>query len=266
VIISDELARRLEYAEAVDAAGCVDAECCLSPNSNAEAKGVAGGFLTFCGTESPLTHAIGVGMHGPVSVDEVYEIEHFFRSRGAAVAIDVCPHADASLRDILCQRGYRITEFNDVLVRPLPAGELPEHPSHLEIRTAGADEEELYARTVVRGFFGRDEMTDAEYRLGRILFHMPCSNVLMAFADGEAAGCGGLSIRNRVANFFGDATLRSQRNRGSHSALIAERLRIASADGCDVATAGTQPGSTSQANYQRFGFEVAYSKITMVLD
>jgi hypothetical protein len=31
-----------------------------------------------------------------------------------------------------------------------------------------------------------------------------------------------------------------------------------------MATAGTQPGSGSQRNYQRLGFEVAYTKMTFV--
>jgi hypothetical protein len=48
--------------------------------------------------------------------------------------------------------------------------------------------------------------------------------------------------------------------------MILHRLREAVEAGCEYATAGTQPGSISQRNYQRLGFEVAYSKITMVKD
>jgi hypothetical protein len=48
--------------------------------------------------------------------------------------------------------------------------------------------------------------------------------------------------------------------------MIAERLRKAAADGCELASASTQPGTTSQRNYQRLGFHVAYSKLSMVLE
>jgi hypothetical protein len=267
MIITDELARRLEYAEAVDASGCVDAACRLDPSLGAATAAVAGGFLTFCGPESPLTHAVGTGMHGPVTPDEVREIEQFFQSRGAPVAIDICPHADPTLRDILSQRGYRMTEFNNVLVRKLPPStELPTTPENLTIRAAEADDVELYAATLVRGFFGRDEMTEDELTLGRLLFLMPSSTAYMAFIEGEAVGAGSVSIRNGVANLFGDATLSRARGRRVQSSLIAERLRAASAANCDIAIAGTQPGSVSQGNYEKLGFQVAYSKVTMVLD
>lgn len=263
MIVTDELARRLEYAEAVDAAGCVDAACRLEADCDAASSAAAGGYLTFCGVESPLTHAIGVGMHGPLTTADVDQIEQFFRTRKAPVTIDVCPHADPSLYDILCQRGYRITEFHNVLVRSLPA-ELAHSSEPILVRPAHPDELDLYAVTVVRGFFGRDEMTEEEVRLGRLLFRMPCTTGFLAIlGDGEPVGAGGLSIRNGMANFFGDATLRSARGHGAHTALIRERLRAASNAGCDLAMAGTQPGSISQRNYQRLGFEVAYTKCTM---
>jgi len=96
------------------------------------------------------------------------------------------------------------------------------------------------------------------------LFHMPCTTGFLAYISGQVAAGGGLSMRNSVASLFGDATLPKCRGRGVHRALITERLRIASAAGCDIAVAGTQPGSGSQRNYQGLGFEVAYTKITML--
>jgi GNAT superfamily N-acetyltransferase len=86
----------------------------------------------------------------------------------------------------------------------------------------------------------------------------------MAFKAGQAAGACGFSARNGIASFFGDATLTAHRRAGVHSAMIAERLRLAIEGGCELATAGTQPGSTSQRNYQRLGFEVAYTRLTMI--
>ena len=130
-------------------------------------KAAAGGYLTFCGVESPLTHAIGVGMHGPLTAKDIDEVEYFFRCRKAPVSIDVCPHADPSLYDILSQRGYRITEFNNALVRALPAdvSSPPRRNSRFVPRLTMRLKHSR--RRFVRGFFGRDEMTEAELRLGR---------------------------------------------------------------------------------------------------
>lgn len=265
MLVTDELARRIEYAEAVDAAGCVEAASRLDRNSEAAVKAAAGGYLTFCGVESPLTHAIGVGMHGPVTPNDIDEVEHFFRSRRAPISIEVCPHADPSLYDILSHRGYRITEFNNALVRALPA-DVPSPATGIEVRAASQGEIETFATTIVRGFFGRDEMTEAELRLGRLLIRMPSTTGYFAQCAGSRPVAGGcMSVRNRIANFFGDATRRDERGHGAHTALIAERLRVASIANCDLATALTQPGSTSQRNYQRMGFEIAYTKCTMVL-
>ena len=260
MIITDELARRLETAEAVDAAECAEAACTVDPDTAPAVEGANGGILTFCGPVSPLTHALALGMHGAVSEADLDHIELFFRSRGAPVVVDVCPHADPCLRDLLSARGYHISEMTNVLVRSVQGSPAPES----NVRVERADDVELYARTVVTGFFGRDEITDEEYKIGRILFHMKSATPLLAYVDGVAAGGCCFSFRNSVASFFGDATLTRFRGKGVHEATIAARLRLAAEAGCEVATAGTQPGSGSQRNYQRLGFEVAYTRVTMV--
>ncbi len=262
MIVTDDIARRLEAAEASDARACAEAATLLAPDSQAVVQEFAGGVLTFCGPTSPLTHTIGLGMQGPVTEQDIETVEHFFVSRGAAVAIDVCPHADPILREILEKRGYRISEMNNVLVRAISPALASEDIG--SIRVDKASDDHLYSRTVMAGFFGREQITDEEFRLGQILFHMPCSTPLLAYVDGEVAGGCGLSIRNGVASLYGDAVLPAFRGRGVHRAMIDERLRRAAAAGCDLAAAGTVPGSTSHRNYARLGFEVAYTKITMV--
>jgi hypothetical protein len=81
------LARRLEAAEAANARGCT------AVHPEAAVLEVAGGCAIFVGAGSPLTHAVGVGLNGAVSRAEICAMEAFFRSRGAKVAIDLCPLA-----------------------------------------------------------------------------------------------------------------------------------------------------------------------------
>ena len=62
---------------------------------------------------------------------------------------------------------------------------------------------------------------------------------------------------------FADSTIARHRRRGLHHELIAARLNEALAQGCDLATASTLPGSGSQRNYERLGFEVVYTRVTL---
>ena len=46
--------------------------------------------------------------------------------------------------------------------------------------------------------------------------------------------------------------------------MVEARLNEGLAQGCELATASTLPGSGSQRNYERLGFEVAYTRVTFV--
>jgi predicted acetyltransferase len=67
-----------------------------------------------------------------------------------------------------------------------------------------------------------------------------------------------------LAILFADSTAARYRRRGFHRELIAVRLREARTQGCDLAAASVSPGSASQRNYERAGFQVAYTKVLLV--
>jgi N-acetylglutamate synthase-like GNAT family acetyltransferase len=67
-----------------------------------------------------------------------------------------------------------------------------------------------------------------------------------------------------VALLTGAATLPDKRRRGVQSALLSSRLADAGRLGCDVAVVTTQPGSKSQQNAQRQGFELLYTRAVLV--
>jgi hypothetical protein len=267
LLITHQVARRLEMAEAEDGLAGVNAQIALNPVAEATCEPSMGGYLLFVGAGSPLTHALGLALEGPVTENDVKRMEEFYRVRGSGVAVDVSPYSDASLLEILTKRGYRISEFANVLVRQITPGEqIPESLGSPLTRLAVPSEADLYAKTVVCGFFGREEMTSEERNLGQVLFAMPDALAYFAVIDGIVAGCGQMGIHSGVATCFGDSTLLAHRRRGAHSAVIRARLAEAGARGCDLITAGTQPGSISQRDFERHGFQVAYTKVTMVLD
>jgi hypothetical protein len=249
------LARRLEAAEAANARGC-------SNGPGTAYLEMGGGCAIFVGAHSPLTQAVGLGLNGPVAQAEIRAIEVFFRSRGAKVVVDLCPLASPGLLELLADRGYRPTSFNNVLVKRLPGTEIALTP---RVRRAIADEGDLWSHTVGCGFFDQAELTTEEMDVGRAIFAMPGALCYLASSEnGEPAGAAALAVRDGVATLFADSTIGRFRRAGLHRELIAARLYEGLARGCDLATASTLPGSGSQRNYERLGFEVVYTKITLV--
>jgi GNAT superfamily N-acetyltransferase len=248
------LARRIEAAEADNARGCTAAGTPMLE--------VAGGCAIFVGADSPLTQVVGMGLNGPVSNAEIGAVEAFFHCRGAKVRLDLCPLADPGLLRELGERGYRLTEFNNVLVKRLAGTEIVLTP---RVRRAIAGETDLWSHTVGRGFFEQPELTCEEMDVGRVIFAMPEALCYLASSEnGEPAGGATLAVRGGLATLFADSIVRDFRRRGLHRELISARLNEAIAQGCDLATASTLPGSASQRNYERLGFEVAYTRVTMV--
>jgi GNAT superfamily N-acetyltransferase len=250
------LARRLEAAEAANARGCT------AVHPEAAVLELAGGCAIFAGADSPLTNAVGIGLNGRVGADEIGVLENFFRCRGAPVTIDLCPLADPEFLHALSQRGYRPTEFSNVLVKRLAATEIDFTP---RIRRALPNEADLWSYTVGRGFFDQPQLTTGEMDIGRAIFAMPSAMCYLSAAEhGEPAGGAAFAIYGGLAILFADSTIARFRNLGLQRELIAARLNEALAQGCDMASASTEAGSASQRNYERMGFEVAYTKVTLV--
>ena len=257
MVFSDlQLARRLEAAEAANARGCT------ATHPEAASTEVAGGWAVFVGAESPLSHAVGVGLHGPVKESELNRLESFFRCRGGHVSIELCPLADPGLVSMLGERGYRVTEFNNVLVKRLPGASIVLTP---HVRRTLPGENDLWSHTVGRGFFDEHDLTTAEMDVGRAICAMPGVLCYLAVTDGgiPAGGAAG-AIQSGLLTCFADSTIASHRRGGLQREMIEARLNEGLAQGCELATASTLPGSGSQRNYERLGFEVVYTRVTFV--
>jgi len=249
------LARRIERAEAENARGCTAA------HPEAAWMETAGGIAVFAGDDSPLSRAVGLGLGGAVTEAELRSVEEFFRGRGARPAIDVCPLADASLVELLGVRRYVVTEFDNVMVKRLAGAEIALTP---RVRRAMADEVDVWSHTVGHGFFEHSELTSEEMDVGRAICAMPGAMWYLATLESGELACGAaLAVHGGLATLFADSTIAAHRRRGVHRELIAARLNEAMAEGCDLATASAMPGSGSQRNYERAGFEVVYTRVTM---
>jgi GNAT superfamily N-acetyltransferase len=257
-----EFARRLEMAETI-LPDCLEALRRYDPSQNVAAEVVAGGTAFFGGVNYPANQIVGMGLYGEVSEEDVDRVEEFFHSRGAPSAIVVSPLADASLTAVLAPRGYRIQEFNSVLIRRIRPDEPFAPVPGIAIERVTSETVKPWMSAIARGFseFG----TVPESVFGGFAA-LPDALAFLARIGGEiVGGCGGRIIPEaRIAALFGTATLPEYRRRGIQTALIARRLHQAAEAGCEYAVVSTLPGSGSQRNMERRGFRVAYTKLMMV--
>lgn len=256
-----DLARRLEASEAIHGVACARAHQQLHPERGATVLEVGGGVAIFVGVDSALTHALGMGMRGAMRADEIDRMEDFYRQRGAAVNIELCPLADPSLVIALKDRGYGVVESNSVLVRALDGNSFA--PAET-VRQAYPDEEFRWAGTVGRGFLEKEDLNAEEMAVGSAIWHMVGSRCYLGFAAGRAGAAAALAMHKGLATLFADSTMIGFRGAGLQRALIRERLRVAVEEGCDQATASTLPNSISQRNYERLGFQLAYTKAILM--
>jgi GNAT superfamily N-acetyltransferase len=257
-----EFARRLEMAETA-APDWVEAQRRHSPSRPIAVETIAGGVAFFGGPTYPANQIVGMGLYGEVHADDVDRVETFYRSRGVPATVVVSPLADPALLILLGQRGYRIAEFNSVLIRRIGADEPFTPPAGIEVERVSDETEGLWARAIAQGF--SDIVPVSEDVFGGFVA-LPGALNFLARIDGAVAGgcCGRIIPEARIAALYGSATLPEFRRRGVQTALIARRLHEAARAGCEYAVVSTQPGGGSQRNMERRGFRVAYTKVVVV--
>jgi GNAT superfamily N-acetyltransferase len=254
-------ARRLEMAETITPE-MVELLRKYNPAQPIAHEQVAGGCAYFGGPAFPSNQMVGFGLYGAVTAQDLDRVEAFFHSRGVPSTIVVSPLADPSLRDLLGERGYRIKEFNSVLIRRIRSDEPFAAPPGIEIERVTPETASAWIRAIMEGFGGFSEESEDLFRGWD---RLPGALMYLARIDGKIIGGGnGLVIEQaRIAALFGASTLPPYRGRGVQSALIAVRLHEAAKHGCEYAVVSTEPGSGSQRNMERRGFRVAYTKVVM---
>ena len=88
--------------------------------------------------------------------------------------------------------------------------------------------------------------------------HLPNAQLLGVCESEDWIACAQSVVYDDVVIFGNDATLPAFRRRGAQTALIAERLRTVGAE--RIAVAEVEPNSSSERNYRRCGFRIAYAR------
>jgi GNAT superfamily N-acetyltransferase len=264
--INLDFARRVEMAEANAGRACAEACQRFHPEHSVAIEEIAGGVAVFAGVDSPITQAIGVGLHGPVSDAEMDALGDFFHSRNAPAAIELCPLVDISVYEKFAARNYHLLELTDVLILDdLDAARMPGTMSAgVTVRVSEPHEAKLWTQTVAEGFAEHYPVTQAILDVMEGFYGRCDACFFLAFLDGIVAGGGGVFAGQGVGGLFGASTLPAFRRRGVQSALLAARLAWARDKGCDLAVSFARPGSISHRNIERNGFRVAYTRTKLI--
>jgi GNAT superfamily N-acetyltransferase len=267
------LAGRIERAEAQLVAAASEA----ARRRRADAAGfvipIAGGVASFAEEGSPFNKVAGLGFGSGPDAAALEEIELAFAACGAPVQIELAHLADPAIGALLTGRGYRLVSFENVLGLALSGEHERVTPPGIEVRLSGDDELETWLDVVVdadlhpdtQGVpsheeFPREALAGAE----RDLVTATGVTRYAALRGGVIAGGASFRLAGRIAQFTGAATALAHRRRGVQTALLSARLADAAAAGCDIAVVTTQPGSKSQQNVQRQGFDLLYTRAVLV--
>lgn len=130
----------------------------------------------------------------------------------------------------------------------------------LEIRAAQSAELDLWVLAVAQGFAENRPVTLEILNVMKMFAEGRNTECYFAIVDGRIAGAATLALRGRIAGLFGASTLPEFRKRGIQTALLRSRLRRASEMGCTLAMSISLPGSVSQRNMTRAGFQTLYTR------
>ncbi len=230
-----------------------------------------------------MNKGIGLAIGEPLEEAPLAAVEQEWRDRNEPMRIELSSLARPEAATMLTAGGYRLVGFENQLGCELKTwGQAPDSPAAgacpqdsgraIVVETLAATDEKLWRDVTVDGFaqpdasptahetFPRQVLDDIFITLGRTSGFRR----YVARIDGHAAGAASMRIDGDIAQLAGAATLPAFRRRGVQTALLRHRLVEARDAGCALAVVTTQPGSTSQANSQRRGFSVLYTRAILV--
>jgi GNAT superfamily N-acetyltransferase len=269
MIVDHELITRVEAAMVAERSAFADGMAALQPDTGAGWLPVAGGRAIFTGAHFFTNRALGLGLGGPVSADDLGRIETFYAERGVPSEIEIASMVDRSLLRLLGQHGYGPLRFRNIYAQALPPGAAPGPASPARAAVAEIHEVDestaaAWSATLLDGF----EYTQAADRdrvatWNRMVRSLPGLTALVAEIDGEPVGAASVLVLGPAAVLGGAATRPAYRRRGVQRALIEARLVVAARAGCELAVVTADPGSSSGRNAERTGFQLVCNHVGM---
>lgn len=251
-------AQRIEAQQAQEEAATVDVLRHHFSVPSAHARPFLGGYAVRMGVGYPTNRGMGVDFQPTLRPSEWEDFEAFYAEVGLPAELELCSFTHPSFLAVVAQRGYTVFRFYNVYLLPLSASEHSGSRSPtIDIHQVTEAESALWAQTVA----GTTRPEDPIVKLAQATFARPGVRCYLATIQGKVAGGAALSLTNGIGTLSFMATLPAFRRQGVQHALIAERLAVAAAHGCELALCSTNPGNQSQRNVQRHGFRLAYTRV-----
>jgi GNAT superfamily N-acetyltransferase len=243
---------------------------------------IGGTTAVFAGPGEPFNKLAGLGFGAALDEKALANLEREYDERQAPLQVELASLADRTIGPMLSRRGYALENFENVLGLALTPASLAAAAEKVGAAAAAGvsvtrvetDQTPEWIDVVVTGFATPDTFDgpsshesfprEALERVFGGLAHVDGFQRYLARREGTIAGGGSLRIFEGVAQLSGAATLPAQRRRGVQTTLLQARLLDAARSGCDLAVVTTQPGSKSQENVQRAGFELLYTRAIFV--
>jgi len=267
------MAARIDRAEARMCAEFAHLVGSRSPGARVTTMPLAGGLAVYAGPGAPMNKVIGVGLGDALDAGALAEVEAEWESRREAVRVELSTLDNGAAARMLTARGYRLLGFENVLGRRLAASDAVDPGTDgPEIVTAADADLERWIEITLDAFAQPDagplpteeHPRDELAAVFRDISRMSGVARYLAMLAGEAAAAASVRFDGSLAQLTGAATLAPFRRRGLQTALTARRLADAQRAGCDLAVVTTSPGSKSQENAQRHGFELLYARAILV--
>ena len=267
------LAARIDRAEAAMCAHIAESVRVGKPDSAPLVLPISGGRAVYVGPASPVNKVIGLGFDADLDLIALERIEHEWSRRSEPVRIEMSILTDPALGSALSTRGYRLHGFENVLgLRIIPEITAPQ-VGDVTVELAADAEWGLWIDIAVDAFTNLDGTGSvppdalARDHLRAVLGEMmavPGFIRYLARIEGEAVGEAAMRIDGDLAQLAGAGTRPHARGRGVQKALLQRRLADARAAGCTLAVVTTAPGTRSQDNVMRRGFQLLYTRAILV--
>ncbi|MBA3538493.1 MAG: hypothetical protein H0T79_02590 [Deltaproteobacteria bacterium] len=253
------LARRLERAEGAVGTTFTAVRQRFTPEVDATWQELDGTYAIFDGVGSPFTQSFGLGLFAPVTHASLARLEAFFEDRGAPAVHEVSPLAGIATFGLLVERGYQPVELGSVLVQALD-NRAPSPSTTLRARRLEDREHAAWIDASTKGWSDEPGMEAIVRSIAEAAARNQAMAHFLVERDGVMIATGSMGIHEGVALLAGASTIPAGRGMGAQGVLLAARLDEAHRRGCEVAMMVATPGSTSQRNAERRGFQVAYTR------
>ena len=232
---------------------------------------IGSGVAVSAGPGWPFSKVAGLGFE-PIEASELDSVESMYAERATPVRVELPSLANPEIGAALTRRGYVLEGFENVLGLSLPSEaaavggvvvtRIEEHESAnwLDVLGRSFSQPDVYEGSSVEEPVDRAALQAIFEQIGGTTGFVR----YMGRREAEVVGAAGMRMAEGVAQLCGAATLPEHRRRGVQTALLRFRIADAARAGCDIAVVTTQPGSVSQQNAQRQGFEMLYTRAVLV--